>query len=467
MTPLRSRLMFLYVGLGFLLLVCFSGIVLVLEYSEARSSFRTKLDKESAFFSMFALEEINEGPDGKSPVPHQEIEEIRLVARALGGDAMLETADGESLVDGPAISELFRQANLMPKDAMRTPTFKLHGTATLQGTPQTMEARITTIQDKWGRRFVTAYASSWNPYRKQITTLATALGMLILIGTVFSFLLARVYLSRALQPVQHIALRAEEINLNNLRQRIEVPEGSGEFSQLAEVINRMLNRIDASVTQLRSILSDVSHEVKTPLGNVRLWLEAMLVEDRSEEDLRRIAARALEEVSRTTNLLSNLLLLSQLQAGSWGLKRERVDLHRVTLDVLETAALLCKQKGVDLEAPAPGSYVVHGDADALRRTFANLMNNAIRHTECYGKIRVAVERRNGAIVWTVQDTGSGIPPEIMSKMFQRFNRGSADGTGMGMAICKAIVDAHAGTIAVESELGKGTAITISLPALEN
>lgn len=466
MTSLRSRLIFLYAGLVLLLLVCFSGLALFLAYSEARSSFTARLDKESAYFSMLALEEINESPDGRSPVPRQELEEIRLVAQALGGDALLLSEEGEPLVEGRGVLELLRQAHLTPAAALQKRNFTLEGTVGFQGTPQTLEARVATVQDRWGRRFLTAYAFSWNPHRDQLIRMATYLGLLTLFGTVFSFVLARVYLSRALRPVQEIALRAEEINVNNLRQHIAVPETSGEFKYLAEVINRMLDRIDASVGQLRSILSDVSHEVKTPLGNVRLWLEAMLVEDRSEEDLRRIAARALEEVTRTTNLLSNLLLLSQLQAGSWGFKRERVDLHQVTMDVVETAELLCRQKGIDLETAVHGTFIVRGDGDALRRAFANLINNAIRHTECYGKIRVAMEREDGKILWRVQDTGSGIPPDVMARMFHRFNRGSGDGTGLGLAICKSIIDAHSGRIEVHSEPGKGTRITVSFPALE-
>jgi two-component system sensor histidine kinase BaeS len=216
----------------------------------------------------------------------------------------------------------------------------------------------------------------------------------LLVGTAISFFFARAFLGQALRPVGEMTRRAEQIDAPHLDQRIAVPEKSGEFTELAQGLNKMLDRLQAAFEEQRSIVSNLSHEVKTPLGNIRLWLESMMTEGRAEEDLQKLA-RALEEVASTTQLVTNLLALSQLEAGNLEMKREAVDVGRLNEDILETTRLLCRQKGVELQASLPEGCVVRGDMQALRRAFSNILTNAVQHTGSGGRIVLSVSRDNG------------------------------------------------------------------------
>lgn len=452
MKSVRTRLVLLYVGLVFLLLTLLAGVSYGTQHADLRTDFQRRLESETHYYISYVLEQINRRRDQSEPIPPQAIEAIRLLSKVSQGEVLLQTEDGKNLVEDDAIVDLLKSRPVSPRVG-----------ETQQVTDGDLTTLVTIAGDRWGRRFLIAYGLRWEPYRERLEVMVGVTRVLVLTGTAVSFLFAYFFLSRALRPIDSMSRLARDINANNLAQKIEVPEQSAEFTHLANVLNEMLARIEASFTQLRTVMADVSHESKTPLANIRLRLESMLDERKPPDELREIAARALEDLSRVSHMLSNLLFLSQLQVGAAGFRSDRIDAARLTHDVAETAQLLCAQKGVELELAVSPDLFVKGDEDALRRSLANIVNNAIRHTPERGRVSLRLSAQDGRIEWSVSDTGPGISAEVMAKMFQRFNRGTAGGTGLGLAITKAIVDAHGGSIRVENHEPSGASVSIALP----
>jgi signal transduction histidine kinase len=272
-------------------------------------------------------------------------------------------------------------------------------------------------------------------------------------------------------PLRDIARAARSVARGNYRQRVPVT-GPSEVRELASDFNRMTGDVQRTQQSMRDFLTNISHELKTPLTSIRGFSEAMLDGTLDDAEGYRRAARIVNvESARVLRLVEELLDLSRIESGQLRMRQETVDLHELFHHVGEVFAIRSEESGVRLELRAERAARVRGDFDRLEQVLNNLLDNAFRHTPAGGLVRVTSRRLpTGFVQVTVSDTGRGIPPDDVARLFERFYRGGNGGTGkgygLGLAITREIVRAHGGDVRVQSEPGKGAAFIFTLPSAD-
>ena len=275
--------------------------------------------------------------------------------------------------------------------------------------------------------------------------------------------------NKSLQPVNAITTRARRITAENLDQTIPERDVDDEIGRLTSTINEMIRRLHGSFAQVRQFSADASHELRTPLTIMRGELELALRSTKSPEEYRRILESSLEEIMRMTSIIDNLLTLAKADQGIYHAEFSEVDLHAMVEELFEDSELLAQPKHISVELKANAPITIVGDRVRLRQLFLNLIDNAIKYTPEGGKVTLGVEQQNGSAIFQVEDTGIGIPPEELEKVFDRFYRvdkarsRELGGSGLGLSIAKWIAELHRGTIGVKSEVRKGSTFTVTLP----
>ena len=304
--------------------------------------------------------------------------------------------------------------------------------------------------------------------------LVEAGGVAALLSIVLAVLITR---SIAL-PLQKMANVARGIARGDYAQAAPVA-GPDEVRALGQSINAMSRQVQAAQQAQRDFLANVSHELKTPLTSIQGFAQAILDgAAASPEALQRSAGIIYGETDRMRRLVEGLLDLARLDAGLRALNRAPLDLPLVLTTVVEKFSLRARTQGINLVkdlSPVLPSMV--GDADRLAQVFTNLLDNALKHTPAGGTVTLAAALVPTGVEITVKDTGDGIPPEDLSRIFERFYQvdksrarpgtpptpGKPGGVGLGLAITKEIVEAHGGSLTVESVVGLGSKFTIRLP----
>jgi two-component system, OmpR family, sensor histidine kinase BaeS len=242
-----------------------------------------------------------------------------------------------------------------------------------------------------------------------------------------------------------------------------VPErGPGEMRSLAHAFNAMSARLEANESQRKQLLADVTHELRTPLtvmqGNVEAILDGVHPFDREH------IAPLLEETKVLARLVDDLRTLSLAESGALALHREAVDVAAIARDVVSAFSEQARRSGVTLGSSSDGPTAVDADPVRIREVLVNLVTNALRYTPAGGSVTIQSRRADGRVEVTVRDTGSGIAPDSVAGIFDRFSRSTdSPGAGLGLAIAKGLVEAHGGAIRAESAPGQGTRIVFTLP----
>ena len=272
--------------------------------------------------------------------------------------------------------------------------------------------------------------------------------------------------SRAMRPVSEISSAATKISAGDLSQRISIAETESELGQLAAVLNSTFARLDAAFAQQRQFAADAAHELRTPVSVMLTQAQTALSRDRSSAEYRESLEACQRAAQRMRRLIESLLELARLDAGQEVLKRLPFDFSKTISDCTESLKPLADERGVKIVSALPPVEIT-GDADRLAQVITNLLTNAIQYNRDGGQVHVKLESQNGLAVLSVHDTGSGIAAEDLPRVFERFYRGDKSRTGanagLGLAISKAIVEAHGGTIEAASQEGAGTTLTVRLP----
>jgi heavy metal sensor kinase len=300
--------------------------------------------------------------------------------------------------------------------------------------------------------------------------LTLALGFPVFIG--LTSVGAYVLLGRALRPVDEIVGSAERITLRNLSQRLPVPATGDEVERLSLALNRMIQRLDESYQITSRFSADASHELRTPLTIMRGELEAILQQERLDEEETHQIASVLEEAERLTQIVEGLLAISRLDAGETQLNKDPVDLSRLAAITVEQMLPLAEEKSLALVCAATPDVMVEANEMRLKQVVVNLLDNAIKYTPEGGKIMVRVNAEQAEAVLEVADDGIGISAEALPHVFKRFYRSEqvqarrARGTGLGLSMVQSILEAHGGSIGVESRENEGAMFRIRLPRLD-
>ena len=294
----------------------------------------------------------------------------------------------------------------------------------------------------------------------------TRLAALVVLALgVFAIVAAGRSIGRAAAPVDDLIEMAGRVEAGDLSARVE-ERGPREVRTLARAFNAMSARLQADEASRKTLLTDITHELRTPLTVIQGNLEGLLdgVYPADEEHLSPI----LDETRTLSRLIDDLRTLALADRGALDLRREDVDLavlaHETVAGVraaADAAGVSMTVREVDEDLPP-----VSADPTRIREVLGNLLSNALRHTPAGGSVNVEVALGSGsAVAVTVRDSGSGIAPDVLPRVFERFVRTpDSPGSGLGLAIARDLVEAHGGTIVAEGPVGGGTAIRFSLPA---
>lgn len=301
-----------------------------------------------------------------------------------------------------------------------------------------------------------------------IFAISIPLGILVLCGG--GWFLA----GRALKPVDDITRSAQRITAENLSQRLIVVNPNDEIGRLAETFNSTLSRLEDSFIRTKRFFADISHELRTPLTIIRGEAEVGIKWAKDPEEFREILNSTLDEVNRMSAIVESLLELSRAEEGGLHLEAHEIDIPQfmtgLTKELQQQSRIMEQNKKVVISHTT--QVCILGDQRRLRQVFLNLLDNALKYTPDGGEVRIGISGGNGAAIMTVSDDGPGIPPEDIPHIFERFyrvdksrNRGDG-GSGLGLSLVKSLIEAHEGTVSVESTLGKGSVFTVTIPSIE-
>jgi heavy metal sensor kinase len=288
--------------------------------------------------------------------------------------------------------------------------------------------------------------------------------LVLLIAAAGGYLLA----GRALRPVAIITDLAARIGAGDLRSRLNLDLPDDELGRLARTFDAMLARIDDAFERQLRFTDDAAHELRTPLSMMRSQVDLTLARPRSTGAYREALQAVDGDIERMAALVGTLLTLARSDAGQLAAERARFDLADTVRLVLEQYAPVAQEASITLRDETASAPLV-ADEDLLMQLLVNLIDNALAHTRSGGTVVAGCQRDNGRIHLWVTDTGEGIASQHQDRVFDRFYRVDAGrtrergGAGLGLAICKAIAEAHGGTIDLTSRLGSGTRVGIVLP----
>jgi len=305
-----------------------------------------------------------------------------------------------------------------------------------------------------------------DPPSEIVEQCAIAFAFSLPLGIAISLLVGRKLTSTTTKRLDGVIAGAARMTGTRLDERLPVSPANDALDTLSTALNGVLDRIAKGVAAQAQFAADASHELRTPLSVISTNLEVARRKQRASSHWEKVADETLGEVSRMNLLVDKLLTLAR--AGEAGLHHARTDLHGLAALAVERAAAIGAKHGVDVEL-APGDTVdADVDADAIAIVLDNLLRNAIDHSPKGEHVVVHVE---GDRTMIVEDRGPGVPADQRERIFQPFARGQnratdrAAGTGMGLglAICKRIVDGHRGSIRVEDRSGGGARFVVTLP----
>ena len=289
-------------------------------------------------------------------------------------------------------------------------------------------------------------------------------GSAIIVGLLGGWWLTR----QAFAPVAALTTAAEKIHEGNLTQKIPRSGNGDELDRLTEVFNAMTTRLDGSFQRIREFTLHASHELKTPLtilhGEIETELHAKNLPPAQREKL----SGQLDEIQRLTKIVDGLTLLTKADAGQIELKFAPLGLDEIVRDVFDDAQILAKPANISVRLAVCESIFVCGDKHRLRQLLLNLADNAVKYNQPAGTVEFSLRRAGENAELKISNTGKNIPPEILSRVFERFFRGdpahnsAVDGCGLGLSIAQWIVTAHHDDIRIASA-ENWTAVTVRLP----
>jgi len=303
-----------------------------------------------------------------------------------------------------------------------------------------------------------------------LTSLNRALVLVAVVAGLAAAVLSLVLSRRILGPVEALTAAARRMEGGDLSQRVEV-QSRDEIGQLARAFNAMAQGLARLEEVRRNMVTDVAHELRTPLSNVRGYLEALRDGVMAPEP--EIIESVYEEAMLLNHLVDDLQDMSLADAGQLRLDRRPVEpeemLRRAVKAAQGQATARSSVLRLDLPAELP---LVDADPRRIEQVLGNLLDNALAHTPPGGEIVTAARATEGEVEISVSDTGKGIPPEQLPYIFERFYRvdrsrsRATGGTGLGLAIARQLVERHGGQIRVESQVGRGTQFTFTLPVAQ-
>jgi len=277
-----------------------------------------------------------------------------------------------------------------------------------------------------------------------------------------------IMLSRGLYPINILTEKLKNISPKN-PVKLPVRKQNDEFKLLFETINDMVDRMQKICQQAAQFSGDASHELRTPLTIVKGLIEVALRSERTKEEYQDVLVSILEEIERMVTIVEDLLLISKSEAGEILIEKKEINIKELLVELCDQLSVLAEEKGIFIKYGGLKDKVIMADKLRLRQVFINLIDNAIKYNKEGGTVSVSSKSESNGISIFIEDTGIGIKEEDLPHIFDRFFRADRSrkreigGAGLGLSICKWIIEAHNGYISVSSSYGQGTTFKVWLP----
>jgi len=272
---------------------------------------------------------------------------------------------------------------------------------------------------------------------------------------------------RAVSGIEKVSNAATAIKNGNLDCRVDVSGQSSEIQNLVDTFNSMAHRIRELITEMREMIDNIAHDLRTPLGRIRMISE-MTLSSANNEACKTAAANTLEQCDKLLQYINATLDVAEAEAGVATSKNEPVDISAVTNDACELFETIAEVKNIKVTARLEPGCIVSGNRQNLQRMIANILDNALKYTSANGKVDINLDKNDNHIKITITDTGIGIPAIDQQRVFDRFFRCDQsrieEGCGLGLSFSRAVARSHNGDITLTSTPGVGTEFIISIPA---
>lgn len=324
------------------------------------------------------------------------------------------------------------------------------------------------VHDGEERRYILQLALSLQEVHTTLRDLSFIFAVLFPVLLVILSVLGYVFMKRAFSPVKKMVAVTKSITAEDLSLRLDPLDSRDEIGELAGTLNDMIARLEQSFAQIKQFSGDVSHELKTPLTELKCNAEVALRRERTKEEYQQVLKNVIEDTEQLRKITEDLLLLARMDAQSLPLSFTTFALNEVFFEVFEDAQLLAQQKHLALRFDEIDPVTIKGDRGGVNRLLTNLILNAVQYTPSGGEITFALHKKTNQAIFTVTDTGIGIPEEHVPYIFDRLYRveqsrsHETGGSGLGLAIAQKIVEVHGGRISVQSIAGQGTTFRVFL-----
>jgi two-component system heavy metal sensor histidine kinase CusS len=460
---IASRLILLFTLATVLLLVCglgvFYSLVVRHAFAEDNAVLADKIAALRADFhetgsNVFA-EELNARPGGEHPAYW-----IRILDSQ--GRTYAETPGLDRLLP----SEIFPSALAFAEASAgsQKPTSAVTGRKDYRRGAKLFS--LIALNEESGGQAYTLQIAQDRSSDERVERNFAVLFIIVLSGSVLaSALIAVIVTKRGLRPLEEMTQSLGRIGPTHLKERVIPADWPRELQPLAIAFDDMLERLDDSFTRLSQFSADLAHELRTPIANMLGEAQVALTRERTAAEYRETIESTIGECERLSRIVDNLLFVARVDAAREPIARKRFDARKAVEKIAAFYQTIADDRHVTISCSGKGQ--IYADPDLFDRAVGNLLDNALRFTPENGSIQVALCQGDADFEVAVSDTGCGIAPEHLPRVFDRFYRAessrSSDGAGLGLALVKSIVHLHGGSAKIDSEIGRGTTVSLSFP----
>ncbi|HSH38981.1 MAG TPA: heavy metal sensor histidine kinase [Chthoniobacterales bacterium] len=450
---IASQLVVLFTAAAALLLGCALGVLYWIVVQHAAEE-----DDHALGDKLFALRaHIREA--GGAEGLRGELQAMHANERAAYSVRVLD-AIGATVAQTPGMDEL------LPSTRFPQPSLDRATAIRLRGKPFVLRVAQEKAGD--GQLYTVQLAQDRSRDAEFTRRFGALLIAVLVVGVAAAAVIAVTVTKRGLRPLAAMTSSVQRIGPKRLDERVAPAGWPRELQPLAVAFDEMLDRLEDSFTRLSRFSADLAHELRTPIANIRGETEVALTRPRSPDEYRKVLESSLAECERLSAIIDSLLFLARAEAADRSIQPTRFDARAEIEKIAEFYRPIADEGEITLVCD--GNAHIDADPVLFRRAVSNLVENALRHTPAAGEILIAVAARNGHVEIAVTDNGSGIAREHLPRVFDRFYRGdsarSSHGSGLGLALVRSIADLHGGSAEIESELNRGTKVTLSFPMRE-
>ena len=324
---------------------------------------------------------------------------------------------------------------------------------------------LTTIEEANGQPYTIQVAQDRSTDDRFTKEFGALVAVVLAFGILASTLIAITVTKRGLRPLGEMTRSLGRIGPTHLNERVAPAGWPRELQPLAVAFDAMLKRLDDSFTRLSQFSADLAHELRTPITNILGEAQVALTRDRTPAEYRETIESTIGECERLSGIVDNLLFVARVDAAREPIAPTRFDARAAVEKIASFYQMIADDHHVTIRCSGEGQ--IYADSALFERAVGNLVDNALRFTPANGSIQIAIAEHAANFEVAVSDTGCGIAPEHLPRVFDRFYRAESsrgsDGAGLGLALVKSIVDLHDGSARIQSEVDRGTTVTLIFP----